>query len=173
MAKIKESVFDAGPFIHLQEIQQLELLKLFEKILTTQEILDECKKIGASLRKLENLEKKELSPKSKDFAEYLTNRFELHLGESTGIALCKQEYIKLLFTDDLDARQVAHMLGFGSHGTVAIILRAFREKLITTKEAKESIGKLYTHSTLFFSNDLKDWTIREIEKFTRMIKKGA
>lgn len=167
MARINESVFDAGPFIHLQEVQRINLVALFKKVLTTTEILGECKRIELIIRRLQNVKEKELTSKSKDLAKHLLEKYCLDLGEATGIALCKQENIKLFFTDDLEARGTAHNLGFEPHGTIAIILRAYREKLLTTEETKTVIEELYQHSTLFFTMDLRDWTIKEIDKFKR------
>jgi predicted nucleic acid-binding protein len=164
MGKIKRAVFDAGPFIHLHEISKLNLNILFEKIFTTAEILKECKKIETLIKKLKNFEMKKLAAESKDLAKYLINRYNLDLGESTGIALCKQENIKLFFTDDLEAREVSKKLGFEPHGTLAILLRSFREKILTKEEVKKSVEKLYTMSTLFLTKDLKDWILNEIEK---------
>src|SRR3989344_787342 len=161
MAKI-EAVFDAGPFIHLQEIMQLNLTVQFKKILTTPEILEECKRIETVIRELKNVEERKLTAESKNLAKLLLEKYDLDLGEATGIALCKQEKVKFFFTDDLEAKGTAQMLGFESHGTIAIILRAYREKLLTKEETKKVIEKLYQHSTLFFTKDLLDWTIREI-----------
>ncbi len=163
---IKKAVFDAGPFIHLHEIEVLKFLSLFKQILTTEEVLEECRKIKSIIIKISNVKQKELFPASKDFAKYLINRYGLDLGESTGIALCKQEQIKLFFTDDLEARNVAQRIGFEPHGSIAIILRSFREKIISKEQTKMVVENLYLHSSLFFTKDLKEWTIKEIEKFS-------
>tara|TARA_Y100000310_G_scaffold197475_1_gene197561 strand:+ start:1134 stop:1637 length:504 start_codon:yes stop_codon:yes gene_type:complete len=165
MVKIKQAVFDTGPLIHLHEINKLRLLELFQRILITPEILKECEGIKNSIRELKNLEEKNLSGKNKDLAKYLINRHNLHLGESTGIALCHQELIKLFFTDDLDAKQVAKNLGFESHGTIAIILRSWRNRKLTKKEVKETIEDLYSSSSLFLTSDLKEWVLDEVERF--------
>lgn len=167
MVKIKQAVFDTGPFIHLNEINRISLLTLFQRILTTNEILTECRRMIDKIKKLKNIEKKELTGKSKDMAKYLVGRYGLDLGEATGIALCNQELIMLFFTDDLEARRVAKNLGFEPHGTIAIILRSFKEKKITKKEAEQLIEDLYSNSSLFLTSDLKDWTFREIERFKR------
>ena len=165
MVKIKQAIFDAGPFIHLEEIKEINLLSLFQQILTTKEILSECNRMLSEIKKLKNVEEKKLTGKSKDMAKYLTGRYGLDLGEATGIALCNQELIKLFFTDDLEARRVAKNLGFEPHGTIAIILRSFKEKKLNKKEAKELIQKLYSQSSLFLTSDLKEWTMKEINKY--------
>jgi predicted nucleic acid-binding protein len=167
MAKNNEAVFDAGPFIHLHEIESLKLTKLFSEILTTFQILQECRRMLEVLKTYKNIVQKDLNPESKDFAKYLLERYNLDLGEATGIALCKQENIRLFFTDDLLARDTARSLGFQPHGTIAILLRAYRKKVVSKKEVKESIEKLYHQSSLFFTKDLRDWTLKEIEKYPK------
>ncbi len=167
MAKIKRAVFDAGPFIHLEEIKKIELVRLFHEILTTKEILEECKYVYKSIIKFSNIKNKELEAKNKDFAKYLIEEYKLDLGEATGISLCKQENIKLFFTDDLDAKDTANKLGFEAHGTIAIILRAFREKMTNKKETKFLIEKVYKESSLFFTKELFDWAIKEIDNYKR------
>ena len=74
------------------------------------------------------------------------------MGEASSIALCRQEEIKLVFTDDLSARETANMLGLESHGTIAIVLRSYRKRLITKEETKKTLENLYTNSTLFFTS---------------------
>ena len=41
------AVFDAGPFIHLSEVRQLDLFSLFHRILTTHEVAEELKGLKA------------------------------------------------------------------------------------------------------------------------------
>lgn len=162
---VKKAVFDAGPFIHLNEINKVDLLGLFQKILTTKEVLNECRKIILLLRSLNFIEEKELTGKSKDLAKYLLEKYNLDLGEATVIALCSQELVQLFFTDDLEARNVAKNLGFEPHGTIAIILRSLKERRLDKSEAKELVEKLYSNSSLFLSRDLKEWIINEINRF--------
>ncbi len=161
MEKIKQAVFDTGPFIHLQEIQQLNLLNSFESIFTTPEIMEEWN----NPFKLANVSIKELTAPGKDFTKYLIEKYNLHLGEATGISLCRQEKIHLFFTDDLEARETAISLGLGSHGTLAIVLRYLRKGLFTKQESIDLIEALYTKSSLFLTINLKDSIIAEILRF--------
>lgn len=164
MAQIEKAVFDAGPLLHLEEISQSKILQLFTMILTTAEIVAECRRIEKKLLSMKNIVVKELRPESKDFAKYLIGRYDIDLGEATALALCRQEKIHFLFTDDLDARDTAHALGFEPHGTLAVLVRAYQEKLLSKKEVQQAVDDLYVHSTLFFTRDLRDWTLKEIEK---------
>jgi len=168
MAKIKQACVDAGPFIHLDEIKSIGLLGLFVEIVTSKEVISEHSDLSRILSQVSHVRIKDLSPQSRDFAKYLCERYELDLGEATVMGLCKQEYIRLFFTDDLDARTVAQILGFEPHGTLAIILRAFREGILSYEQVKERLQMLWQESSLFLTKDLLKWTLAEIESFKKV-----
>lgn len=165
MAKITDAVVDAGPFIHLHEIELMSLFGLFKRITTSGNILEECHKIRNEIKELKNLDIKKLTSTSKDFTKYLIQKYKIDMGEASGIALCRQENIELFFTDDLEARSTANHLGFEARGSIAIILRSLRENMLSKDETKDAIKKLYHDSSLFMTEDLKDWTLREIDNF--------
>jgi predicted nucleic acid-binding protein len=159
-----KTVFDAGPFIHLHEIEILDFINSFEEVNSTEEIIEETR-IKKEILKFKNIIVKNLDEKSKKFCEYIMRNYELHLGESTGIALCKQEKIRFFFTDDLDARNIAIVLGFKAHGTISIILRSYRKKIISKKECIKLINNLYSSSSLFLTKELIDEVIEKVENF--------
>ncbi|MFH1439143.1 MAG: hypothetical protein ABIG89_01135 [Candidatus Woesearchaeota archaeon] len=167
MARIKQAVFDTGPFIHLSEIKSLSLTILFIEILITDVIFCECRRINDQINKLKNVPIYSLIPKIKDFSKYLIEKYDLDLGEATGIALCKQENVLFFFTDDLLARESASSFGFKAHGTLAIITRAYREEIINKKKAKELLIQLYEHSSLFLTKDLLNWCLKEIDDYQK------
>ena len=136
-------------------------MNLFEQILTTPEIIEEWN----NFVNIPNMLVQKLTAANKDFAKYIIEKYGLHLGEATGISLCRQEKIPLFFTDDLDAKETTHFLGFEAHGTLAILLRSLREKILTKQQAIDLIEALYMQSSLFFTEELKEWTITEIKKF--------
>lgn len=166
MGKIKSAVFDTGPLIHLNEINNLELLDLFEKILIPNEVLEE---LGLQIKKhiklSKNINLKLLNAKNKNISKYILEQYNLDLGESACIALCKQENIKLFFTDDLDAREIAKSMGINVHGTLAIITRCLKEKIINKKETIKIVNELYEKSSLYLTKDLKNWIDNEINKY--------
>ncbi len=87
------------------------------------------------------------------------------MGEAAAITLAQQEGISLFFTDDLVARLVALSLGLKVHGSVGILLRAFRENLLTKDDVVSKIGMLEKDSTLFITQDLINYILREINKY--------
>ena len=93
------------------------------------------------------------------------NGYLLDLGEAQAIALCIQEKANYFLTDDLEARRVAKRFKLEVHGTIGIILRTFRKKILTKKEAVEKIRELQTKSSLFITSNLIERALSEIENF--------
>ena len=162
MEKIHKAVFDSGPLIHLHEIHSASLLSLIKKPCTTPEVKKETSPYLSVFPK--NVRIIALEKQGKDFAKYLIEQFVLGIGETTAMSLAKQEKISLFFTDDLDARNVAKHFGFEAHGTLAIIMRALKEKIINKKEAEEKVQSL-ADSSLFITSDLIAWTFQQIRMY--------
>ena len=78
-----------------------------------------------------------------------------------------QEKVDYFLTDDLDARNVAIKYNLQVHGTIGIMLRAFRERIIDKKTAIEKVNELYIKSSLFITKDLVDNVIKAIGEFKR------
>ena len=164
MGKIKIAVTNTGPLIHLCELQKYNLLPLLiEIILTTQEVKEELLPAQQNLV-TPFLAIKELTQHDKNFSKYLIEQFEIHLGEATAIALAKREKIKLFLTDDLTARLIAKRFDIEPHGTIGIILRAFREKHLSKEETIFLIHKV-KETTLYITTDLLQQIIHEVEKY--------
>ena len=108
---------------------------------------------------------KYLGPKSKDRSKLISEKYSLDLGEATSISLAKQEKINTFLTDDLSTRIVAKEFGLKVHGTVGIVLRAFRIGSITKKKSIQVIQDLYKKSSLFITADLVNYAIKEIRKY--------
>ena len=70
-------------------------------------------------------------------------------------------------TDDLDARQVAKEYNLKVHGSIGIIMRAFRNKIISKDQAIEKIKELKVKSSLFITQDLINEAIEAINKFSK------
>lgn len=145
-------VSNTGPVLHLSEISLVEIFKLFKKVYVPNMVAEELKRHQIPLSsKIKILP---LSAKNKDHVKILTNQYDLDEGESAAIALSLQEKADYFLTDDLEARKVANKYHVEVHGTVGIILRAFREKLIDKKRALEKIDELHKKSSLFITLDL-------------------
>ncbi len=150
------AVSDAGPLIHLSEIGRLEALGIVGNVLVPPEVATELTK-GPSpmqLAGLDWMEVRNLGPRGKDQAAFVCRRFGLDLGEAEAIALCMETSTKLIFTDDLDARDAARRVKLDPHGSVGILLRAYRRGLLSQENTIQSLEDLGSKSSLYLTADL-------------------
>ena len=164
MARISVAVLDTGPLTHLGQIGHTKAFRVIRDILLSDDVIRE---LGNTSYLPRNYKQIELKGRSKDLAKYIIGQYGLGTGESTAIALAKQEKVRLIFTDDLEAREVAGVCGLEPHGTLAIVTRAYREKVIGKQEAMTCIDKLHNDSTLYLTTDLVHWAIDQIGKHSR------
>ena len=156
---IKEAAFDAGPLIHLFEIDGFSLLNLFGSIYITEEVNQET----SWIKKPNNIVKKiNLNKKSKDFSKALILDYDVDLGEATAIALAKQVNLSLFFTDDLLAREISKQFGLEPHGTIAIIIRCYKVNMISKDKTIDYLKKLKEKSSLFITSDIINDIIRNL-----------
>ena len=162
---VSKAVSDTGPILHLNEINLIKALDAFKEVYIAEEVKNELIKNKVNVPKSISLIN--IKPQFKDVAEILVNKFSLDLGESQSIALALQEKVEYFLTDDLDARTVANVHSIEAHGTVGIILRAFREKVINKEIAIKKVNELYTTSSLFITKDLINQIISSINEFKK------
>ena len=158
-----KAISNTGPIIHLTEINLINSLNIFSGVSIPKEVAQELSKYHISLPKKIKIE--ELNQSSKDTVKVLTNQHDLDFGEACAIALALQEKAICFLTDDLDARKVSKKYGLDVHGTVGIILRAFREKIIDKKTAIKKINEIHSISSLFITKDLINSILKAIEDF--------
>ncbi|MBI4170566.1 MAG: hypothetical protein HY514_02645 [Candidatus Aenigmarchaeota archaeon] len=171
MAKIEKAISDSGPLIHLAQIGSLKALRIIKKIYIPEEVYNEtCSSNFLGSKEIKSLGLilvKNLDNASKDMAKIIAEEYSLDIGESQCIALASQDNIKLLFTDDLSARVIAENSGLEVHGTVGIILRAYKKGIMSKKAAIQSIRYLKEKSSLFITSDLIEYILKEIEKYDK------
>ena len=159
-----KSVSDTGPILHLSEINLFKAFNIFSHILIPTEVENELRKNKIIFSS--TIKTRALKDEFKDKAKIFVNQHDLDLGEAEAIALVLQEKADYFLTDDLDARQVAKYYHINVHGTMGIILRSFREKIISQEIAIEKIRELKTKSSLFVTQDLIDEAIKAIQDFS-------
>lgn len=163
MARIDKAIFDAGPLIHLSQIDALDALSLVDKAIIPHGVFEEIKFESQRTQLKKSIKIVNLSKDSNDMSKILSEKYSLGLGESQSIALAKQENVKLIFTDDLDARTVAKSFGFDVHGTIGLVLKSYKEKFLTRKRAISIVTDLDEKSTLFLTSDLVECILKEIK----------
>jgi predicted nucleic acid-binding protein len=162
------AVSNAGPLIHLAEIGEFELLKIFSKICIPEKVYEEvCIEGMPGEREVRSAENIEVLIVSKEEIEKVSNKVDLKLddGELEALTVCNRFKVKIFLTDDLDARDAGKQLGFEVHGSIGVIARAYREGLIDLKRAKRASGDLYSISKLFVTKAIIEEAIKELEMF--------
>ena len=162
-----KAVSNTGPIMHLAEIDLIKVLNVFKEVYMPPEVKNELKRSNIKQDIIKKIKVISLKTKFKDIAEILVNKFSLDLGEAQAISLALQEKVDYFLTDDLDARTVANLHSVESHGTVGIILRAFREKIINKQTAIKKVNEIYNVSSLFITKDLINQIISSINEFRR------
>ncbi len=163
-------VVDAGPFIHLEQINQLKLLKNLPQIYIPAGVISEIKqgdKILSSLKdikhwpnaKITAVQRKSIGPKGK-----IIRAAGLQRGETDCIYLAIQIQQSILLTDDMHARITAEKLSIEVHGSIGLIAYGFRRKWISLKEAEESLILLYHRSNLFITYAIIEEAIRNLKR---------
>ena len=140
-----EAVTDTGPVIHLTEVKAVKSFRVFSRAFVPLAVREEFEKLGALPDFLVAVN---LSPREKQLAVLFSAKYKLGLGESEAIILAKR--LKAVFlTDDLQARIMAQAHGIETHGTIGLLLRAFRESLLTEKQVITALEALLEKSTIF------------------------
>lgn len=151
---MKPLVFDATPLIYLGKIKLLDKVAHFpeDKYITKsifREVVERGKEIGepeafmiekiieAGIIKIKN-------PHNKKYIHHLTDNPKIHQGDVDTLSLASElDGIALL--DDEEARGMAQMEGIGHHGTIYLLLRMMKMKLITKKKTLESLNEMVHH----------------------------
>ena len=140
------AVSNAGSLIHLAQIGRLNLLKeIFNEIIIPRavkaEVIDKGKEKGkpdAFLIDAVDWIKVMDDPAN---ADQLAEKVGIHRGEACAILLAKSLNVPVLL-DDSDARKFALGLGLEVVGSVGVIIRAVKLRLISKEEGLKDLEKL-------------------------------
>jgi predicted nucleic acid-binding protein len=144
------AVLDAGPLIHLDEIESLRLVEGFREVLLPEIVEREALLHRPNLRLdsipgLVRIARQSAIPES---LLVMAREFGLHEGELAAITALREHHGDCLLSDDAAARAMAEAIGFQVRGTVGLILRGWLRKQITKTEAREMLRALPLKSSL-------------------------
>lgn len=88
---------------------------------------------------------------------------EIDLGEIHLISLARKLKPSLILIDDASARTIAESFGFNVKGTLYVLLKAYKKKIITKREVKELINRLVSLD-FRISQELYINLLEELEK---------
>lgn len=139
------AVADAGPLIHLAEIDSFDLLETIDSLFVPQTVVDELEAggmpAGMSRIQYEVVEVDEPLDASKG----------LDAGERASLALAEHRDAVLL-TDDLEAREAATAAGIDVHGSVGIIALGYARGAIDQATAIRLMRSLQAETSLFVTD---------------------
>lgn len=157
-------ISDASPVIFLLKLKRLDILwNLYKtKILLPKEVHDEI------CRKLENYELSYLNSFKYLFetivVEGSLNITKLDEGENKAILLAKNKKADFILIDDKHARIICEQMGLKIIGTIGILYKSFKEKIITKKEFIQLIDNLIQKYNFRISIELYNRIMMEVNK---------
>lgn len=162
---------NTSPLIYLSKIGKLELLKiLFKEIIIPRQVYEEVmngkkegyldylvfeKAVSDGWIKIKDIE----IDKSLDIFLY-----EIDLGELALISLALKIKPDLVLIDDACARTIAESFNINSKGTLYVLLKALKKKIISKSETKNLLNQL-VFSGFRISQEIYIKFLEEVEKY--------
>jgi predicted nucleic acid-binding protein len=143
MGSNRITVVDAGPIIHLDQIDSLQLLSVFDSVVVPETVYKELS-AGEIPENLENLEYEIRTAEGDTVYEGLDK------GETAALQLAEiSEADPVFLTDDLDAREQSNQLDIEVHGSIGIIVLNFSQGDLKFDEAVSLMRRLQEETQLF------------------------
>lgn len=159
-------VCDAGPIIHLDELNCLDLLADFQEIVLSDIVRKEVEKHRPLALKRSALSFVRSNKKNSLDEALLTmcRIFSLNVGEIEALELMEKNPQTVFLTDDASARLVAGQMGFRVHGTIGVLIRSLRREQRKPEEVVQIITDIPLKSTLFIKPSLLEEIILKVKK---------
>ena len=151
------AVSDAGPLIHLAEIDSLELLSTFDTLLVPETVCDEVE-AGSVPDELADL-----SYELVEADESRVGAEELDAGERAAITVAEERGTVLL-TDDLAAREAASDADIEVRGSIGVIALGYGRGVLDRDEAASRMRALQRGTSLFVTDAVVERGIRMLDE---------
>ena len=148
---MKPLVFDATPLIYLGKINLIEKIKHFpEDKYTTKSVCIEVVEVGKNTGRqeaflIEKMIKSKIiklkTPGNKQYISALQQNPKIHEADADVLALA-MELNGVTLLDDEEARGMAETEGIEHHGTIYILLRMMKMKLLTKEEVFAGLNEM-------------------------------
>ena len=169
MGRIKSEtsvVCDAGPIIHLDELDCLHLLEDFERVFVPDIVRKEVLAYRDVAFEDSNVKWTVISHQSpvEKALQTIFRLFSLDTGEVAALAFMSKEPGRMFLTDDAAARLVATKLGYNVHGTIGVLIRAIRRDLMEPEEVIGTLKRIPLNSTLHIKASLLKEVISSVKQ---------
>ncbi len=149
-------ISNSTPIIHLGKVGYLDLLqKCFRKIIMPEEVFLEISAVPESAEAIllhQALTQKWAGIEKVPLAKELEPFSALDVGELKAISLALQKK-KPLLIDDKAGRQAAVLFQVEAHGTLYVVLEAYRRKFVSRDKAIEIVNSMIRNE-FYLSSDV-------------------
>ncbi len=160
----KPVVCNAGPLIHLDQLDSLDLLSDFQSVSVTETVWTEVLHHRAEALPQPFLMKAVPVPAGPPGVAALCRAFSLDAGEASCLALLSGMPGAMFLTDDAAARLVAANMGIEVHGTIGVLLRSLRTRKRTPVQVLRLLDEIPVRSTLFIDHALLGQVRMQVRK---------
>lgn len=162
-------IVDAGPWIHLDRIGRVGLLKRLPRLLVPASVVKEITTPPASralsaVPRWSNVVILADSPSPSPAVEAAVAQARLHRGETDCLYAAIRNRPCIILTDDLAARTVAEKLGLEVHGTVGLIVYAVKRQWLSRHQAEDALDALHHRSRLFITYAIIERAIHRLRQ---------
>lgn len=167
MNKVKTVVVcDTGPILHLDELECLDLLRDFHQVILPESVVKELERHCPQIFKGDKVVFDIVAEQASFDYEILTlcRMFALHAGEIEALCIMKQYPDAIFLTDDSAARLVGKQLGYKVHGTLGVLIRTIRRKLMSPQKVVDILRSIPQKSTLHIKPSLLESVIQQIKE---------
>lgn len=163
-----KAITDTGPPLHLHQIGYLQLLRIFKTVVVSELVKKElqefgtwysfCNEKGISIKQ-KTVTEDEIIDEHKKWKEQ-----KLHKADISVLILARRVADALVLADDLKLRKAIESLGRGVIGSVGILIRGYREKMLTNEELRKSVYMLFNDSNLYLSSAFRKKVLKLVEE---------
>lgn len=159
-----EAVLDAGPLIHLAELDALDVLCDFSSLLVPEAVWFEVEHhIPVALfAEQVNLQRVK-APRPSPTLVALALSLALDRGELEALSLMDLYPHAILLTDDSAARLAAEQRCLEAHGTIGLLIRSVRKDRRTGEDIIPLLRDIPNRSSLYVRSSLLDEIISALE----------
>ncbi len=159
-------ICDTGPVLHLDELDCLELLRDFQQVILPEAVELEIRRHrpGILTQHVVELDVVPVLRTLDDELLTLCRIFALHAGEVEALFLMKNYPEAIFLTDDSAARLVGLRMNYKVHGTIGILIRSIRRKILSPREVITQLRQIPVRSTLHIKASLLEDIVKQLER---------
>jgi predicted nucleic acid-binding protein len=149
-------VVDAGPLIHLDELDCLDLFAELSPLVVPDVVWNEVS-VHRPLLQPDRIPGLQVIPVHRTPSPRLAvfvDTLGLDAGETAALTFAERQTSCMLLTDDSAARFAGESMGFRVHGTIGLLVRAIRKSLRTSSQVLRILADIRTRSSLHISQAL-------------------